>query len=248
LAKRKIKLIIQYDGTSYAGWQRQANIENTIQGTIEKTLSKIFGEQIYINGSGRTDAGVHALGQVADFITKSEMSCGELYEKLSKLLPEDIVVTTVKNASPYFHSRYSAIGKTYEYRLVCRENYSVFTRKYEHVIEHKPNLNLMKEAAKYIIGKHDFKSFVTHAAKQKDTIRTIKSIEIKEYQGHIVIRYKGDGFLYNMIRILTGTLLDIGFEQYAPDQIEHIINSKDRCMAGETMPSQGLFLIGVDYD
>ncbi len=243
-------LIIQYDGTRYNGWQRQGNTDNTIQEKLERILEHLYKEPVEIHGSGRTDAGVHALRQVANFRIPrmlSRYSCREIRDYFNEYLPQDIRVLHVEQMDERFHARLNAKSKIYEYRIDCGEIASVFERRYLLRIEEPLNIDKMKEAASYLIGTHDFKSFCANRHMKKSTVRTIYDITIEQQDDVLRIRYRGDGFLYNMVRILTGTLIEIGLGDRLPSQIPSALEGLDRSLAGFTAPAQGLFLVDVLY-
>ncbi len=244
---RNIRLTIRYDGTKYNGWQRQGNTEKTIQGKLEQLLSKMTGEDIEIFGSGRTDAGVHALGQVANFHTSCSMTIQEMESYIQQYLPKDIAVTEVKEASPRFHSRLQAIKKQYEYRIYRGLENPVFERKYCWHIQESLNIDNMRKASQFLEGEHDFKSFCGNKKMKKSTIRKIESIEIIEDGNWLILRYTGNGFLMNMVRILTGTLIEVGQGVKRPEEMPEILQGKSRELAGMMAPAQGLFLVKVWY-
>ena len=249
------KLLIQYDGTKLNGWQKQGNTDNTIQGKLEAILERMYGEYVEIHGSGRTDAGVHALGQVANFHAPSTgnqkddkvYSIEEIQATLNEYLSKDIRVLKVEIVDERFHARLTAKGKTYEYRIDNGAIANVFHRKFVMREEDPLDLDAMRTAASYFIGTHDFKTFCANKKMKKSTVRTITSIDIKENDGIVAIRYTGNGFLYNMVRILTGTLIEVGRGKRQPSEMEEIIGAMDRGAAGFTAPAQGLFLVNVDY-
>ena len=244
---RNIRLTIRYDGTKYNGWQRQGNTEKTIQGKLEQLLSKMTGEDIEIFGSGRTDAGVHALGQVANFHTSCSMTIQEMESYIQQYLPKDIAATEVKEASPRFHSRLQAIKKQYEYRIYRGLENPVFERKYCWHIQESLNIDNMRKASQFLEGEHDFKSFCGNKKMKKSTIRKIESIEIIEDGNWLILRYTGNGFLMNMVRILTGTLIEVGQGVKRPEEMPEILQGKSRELAGMMAPAQGLFLVKVWY-
>ena len=241
------KLVLQYDGTKLNGWQKQGNTDNTIQGKLEAILEKMYGEYVEIHGSGRTDAGVHALGQVANFHASEQFSTEEIQNTLNEYLSKDIRVLDVETVDERFHARLTAKGKTYEYRIDNGKIANVFQRKYTMREENPLDLTAMKNAAVYLLGTHDFKTFCANKKMKKSTVRTITAVEIKENDGIVSIRYTGNGFLYNMVRILTGTLIEVGRGKRAPEDVKEIIIAQDRGAAGFTAPAQGLFLVEVDY-
>ena len=250
------KLTLQYDSTKLNGWQKQGNTDNTIQGKLEAILEKMYGQYVEIHGSGRTDAGVHALGQVANFHVP-EVSSGEkvkaysteeIKSTLNEYLSKDIRVLNVETVDERFHARLTAKAKTYEYRIDNGEIANVFQRKYVMREESPLNLEAMRQAAGYLIGTHDFKTFCANKKMKKSTVRTIYAIHIDEKDGIVSIKYNGNGFLYNMVRILTGTLIEVGRGKRKPEEMKEIINAQDRGAAGFTAPAQGLFLVEVEYN
>ncbi|SHH43337.1 tRNA pseudouridine(38-40) synthase TruA [Tepidibacter thalassicus] len=244
---RNIKLTIQYDGSRYSGWQRLGHTDMTIQSKIENVLSKMTSEKIEIIGSGRTDVGVHALGQVANFKTNSKMTTSEMIEYLYKYLPQDIVVTNIEEVEERFHSRYNASSKKYIYKIYNDIYLNPFLRKYTTHISEKLDIDAMKKASLFIIGEHDFTSFRSSKSKKKSNIRTIYSIDIIEKGNLIEIIVHGNGFLYNMVRIIVGTLLEVGLGNMEPENVNYILLSKDRKLAGPIAPAKGLYLLEVEY-
>lgn len=244
---RNIKLTIQYDGTGYKGWQKLGDNDGTIQYKLENLLSKLLGEETSIIGSGRTDAGVHANMQVANFKTNSSVSNEEILKYFHKHLPQDIVVTSVTDASANFHSRYNVKKKIYTYNIYNSPIHDVFTRKYSYNVQETLDIKKMKEASKLFIGEHDFKSFTALKSKKKSTIKTIDSIAFKRKDNNIEIIFTGKGFLYKMVRILAGTLISVGMGKLTLQDIENIMNEKDRSIAPETAPAHGLVLTEVKY-
>ncbi len=240
------KMIIQYDGSRYNGWQRQGNVNQTIQQRFENVLSIMCDEKIEIFASGRTDAGVHAMGQVANFKCRTEFACEEILSYVNRYLPEDIKVITVEQVDERFHSRLCATSKTYEYTLAT-EKPDVFVRKYVYHTYQKPDARRMECAAEKLIGTHDFHGFSSLGKTKKSTVRTINSIEISEKNGMIKIKVNGNGFLYNMMRILAGTLYEIGIGEKSVNVIDDILRAKDRQYAGATLPACGLTLLEVFY-
>ena len=242
------KLLLQYDGTKLNGWQKQGNTENTIQGKLESILERTYGTFIEVHGSGRTDAGVHAHGQVANFHAPAVYSIEEIKGVLNEYLSKDIRVLNVEATEERFHARLSAKGKTYEYHIDNGLVANVFARKFV-MREEKPlDLEAMRAAAVYFLGTHDFKTFCANKKMKKSTVRTITSIEIKEQNGMVTISYTGNGFLYNMVRILTGTLIEVGRGLRMPQEMPAVIGAMDRGAAGFTAPAQGLFLKEVYYE
>ena len=238
---------IQYDGTRYGGWQRQKTTDNTIQGKIEEVLFRMTGSPVLIQGAGRTDAGVHALGQVANGHFDSRMSCEEICDYMNHYLPEDIEILRVSQVSERFHSRLNAREKLYRYRIGIGSHKNVFERKYLCPLHETYDVEAMEEAAGYLTGTHDFRSFCANKKMKKSTVRTIYEIRITELPKELQIDYRGDGFLYNMVRILTGTLIEIGRGSRKPEEIQAILEGRDRGLAGFTAPARGLTLVEVGY-
>ena len=240
------KMLICYDGTRYSGWQRQGNTGATIQARLERNLSELLGEAIEISGSGRTDAGVHARGQVANFHTEKQLDCTVLLRQLNSRLPEDIAVLSISPAAPRFHARLSARSKTYCYTVNTSCIPDVFASRFEYRLGERLELAPMKTAADLLLGTHDFRGFSTGHTK-KSTIRTITAIELRQEGDKLMITFTGDGFLYNMVRILTGTLLEVGLGKRPPESIPEIFQTRNRTQAGFTAPAQGLCLVCVEY-
>ena len=243
---RNLRLDICYDGTRYRGWQRLPGKDDTIQGKIEKALSRILEEEIEINGSGRTDAGVHAKGQVANFHCESTMPAEEILENLRKYLPEDIGIYSCKEVAPRFHARLNAKEKTYRYRIWNSELPCVFERRFTAVMPEKLDLAAMEDAAKLLLGEHDFSAFCGNAKMKKSTVRKIRAITIKRRGEEIWMDFTGDGFLYNMVRILAGTLIEVGRGERRAESIPELFGGK-RMEAGFLAPAQGLCLMEVEY-
>ncbi len=248
--KRNIMLVLEYDGTRYDGWQKQGNTENTIQAKIEAVLSKWNQSPVEVHGSGRTDAGVHARRQTANFHIDQELCpiSGMAMEYLNRYLPEDIRVVEEREVPQRFHSRLSADRKTYAYYVETSDKKQVFERKYVYGLGQDLNLRVMEQAAGYLVGQHDFKSFCANRKMKKSTVRRLDSVEIKRDGTKVVITYTGNGFLYHMVRIMTGTLLEVGLGKRDPGEMVKILNEKDRKAAGITVPPEGLFLMNVEYD
>lgn len=244
---RNIKMVIEYDGGKYKGWQRQKSSEITIQGKLEDVLSRMTEEQIEIVGSGRTDAGVHAMNQIANFWTKSNMALDLMVEYCYKYLPEDIVVKSAEEVPELFHSRYNAVTKTYLYRICYRKHHDVFDRKYSYHIDKQPNIEEMVKGAELLCGEHDFQSFTSLKTKKKSTVRKIASIDITKKLGYLEITLTGNGFLQSMVRIIVGTLLEIGYGNMKASDIKEILKKRDRSQAGPPAPAHGLFLKEVNY-
>ncbi|CAG7840623.1 tRNA pseudouridine synthase A [Clostridium novyi B str. ATCC 27606] len=244
---RNIKLTIQYDGTRYKGWQKLGNTDNTIQYKIESVLNELLGEEVSLIASGRTDAGVHANMQIANFKTNSNVTNYTILKHCYKYLPQDIVVTNISDASENFHSRYNVKKKIYTYNIYNNPVHDVFTRKYSYHIKETLDIKKMKEASKLFIGEHDFRSFTALKSKKKSTIKTIDSITFKKKDNNIEIIFTGNGFLYKMIRILVGSLINIGLGKLTIEDLQNIMNKKDRSIAPETAPAHGLILTEVKY-
>ena len=243
---RTLRLDICYDGTRYKGWQRLPGSDATIQGKIEQCLSKILGESIEISGSGRTDAGVHALGQVANFHCESQMSAPEILENLRRYLPEDIGIYSCKDCSQRFHARLNAKEKTYRYRIWNSEMPCVFERKYASVVPERLNILAMEEAAKHLEGEHDFSAFCGNPKFKKSTVRFIRSVKLERVGEELHIFFTGNGFIHNQVRIMVGTLIEVGRGERNPDSIPALFGSK-RSKAGFLAPAQGLCLMEVTY-
>ena len=243
---RNIKLTIEYDGKRYSGWQRLGDDDKTIQGKIEKVLHQMTNEEIEIIGSGRTDAGVHARGQVASVKLSKLYDTKELKDSLNRYLPEDIRIVKVELAKNGFHARKSAKGKKYEYYIDCREKPDVFSRRYCYHYPEKLDIEAMRDATKYLIGPKNFTSF-TDDKECKDPIRKITNIKIVSSGEKVRITYYGTGFLYHMVRILTGTLLEIGAGKRDASMLPVVIAAEDRSLAGFLAPARGLFLRKVYY-
>ncbi|MDP4120298.1 MAG: tRNA pseudouridine(38-40) synthase TruA [Bacillota bacterium] len=241
------KLIIQYDGGRYRGWQRLGNCENTIQGKIESVLSELFGKRIEINGSSRTDAGVHALAQVANFKISNHFTESEVKSYLYQYLPQDISVKEVMFVPESFHARLNAKGKTYLYKIWNAEDTNPFMRKYSMHVEKTLNINKMKEASGYFIGRHDFTAFSNAKSKKNSMVREIYSFDIEKNNGFIEIRVHGNGFLYNMVRKIVGTLIEVGLGETDAESIPGIIESKERSLAGRVADACGLYLEKIEF-
>ena len=242
---RNIKLTIQYNGKNYCGWQKQ-NDSLGVQGTIEQAIKEITREDVKITGSGRTDAGVHALGQVANFNTESSIPIEKIPSALNSKLPKDISIINAEEMPLDFHSRYCAKGKTYRYMIYNNSYRTPIYNSISYFVKYDLDLEKMQKEAKSLIGTYDFKGFMSSGSSVKDTVRTIYDIQIIKQEDLIVIEVQGNGFLYNMVRIIVGTLVDIGRGRINSD-MSSIIESKSRSMAGHTAPAQGLFLKKVDY-
>ncbi|MDR3492321.1 MAG: tRNA pseudouridine(38-40) synthase TruA [Gammaproteobacteria bacterium] len=244
---RNLKMIIAYDGFKYKGWQKQKDNDLTIQGKIEAVLSKMTGEVIQLVGCGRTDAGVHAENYVANFHTKCSFSIDAILDYLYEFLPEDIVVKTIENETERFHARYNVKSKTYVYRINNSRFRDVFNRKYTYHLVEKLNLSEMRNASEVLLGSHDFQSFTNSKNRDKSTVRTINYINIIEKDGLLTIEVNGNGFLLNMVRIIVGTLIEVGNGNFKTKDVERILKEEKRWEAGPLAQAKGLCLRDVQY-
>ncbi|MDI7815920.1 tRNA pseudouridine(38-40) synthase TruA [Clostridioides difficile] len=244
---RNIKMIVAYDGSRYKGYQKLGDNNMTIQEKLETVLSKMTNETVETIGSGRTDMGAHARGQVINFRTSCTESVDKIQKYLYEYLPEDIVVKTVEEVDERFHSRYNVKSKTYMYKIDNNKYHNPFIRKYATHVSKKLDLDRMIKASEYLIGEHDFTSFASSKSKKKSNIREIYSINIKEDDNVIEIYIEGNGFLYNMVRIIVGALIEVGLKRKAPQDIKSMLESKDRSQASDTAPAKGLCLWKVRY-
>ena len=240
------RITVAYDGTAYRGWQRQENTELTVQGILERRISEIAGKETVVSGSGRTDSGVHALGQECSLYLEQEIDMDSFKKRLNALLPEDIRVLDISREKRDFHARKSAVGKCYEYQIDLRDKMEVFHRKYRFHFPHPVDIAAMEKAAEYLMGTHDFSAF-TDLKEDKDTVRTIYAVGIVYEKDTLTLSWIGDGFLYHMVRILTGTLLDVGVGKIKAEEIPGILKAKDRKKSGFPAPAKGLFLGRVFY-
>lgn len=246
---KNYKLKISYDGTRYYGWEHQPDRE-TVQGKLETVLSRMVGVQpseIDLIGAGRTDAGVHARAMIANVCLDTSQSCHEIRDYLNRYLPDDIAVAEVKEASERFHARYKAVGKTYRYTCFDGPVKPVFDRKYYTALEQEVDVERMRQAAVFLTGEHDFKSFCGNSHMKKSTVRVVDDIRIERKKGYVYLTFHGTGFLQNMVRIMVGTLLEVGLGRMEPEQVGSIIEARDRRIAGPTAPAKGLCLMKVDY-
>lgn len=264
-----IRLVIEYEGTDYSGWQRQTRIKDpgsriqkkTIQGILEWALSKITKERIRVIGAGRTDAGVHALGQVANFKTKSKMTPEEFKKALNSMLPKDMVIKKVSWVRDSFHAQFDAKSKCYRYTIYQGPASSPFLRNYTFYIPYRLNLKAMREGAKYLLGKHDFSSFQLSGSSARNPVRTITKLSITSQRNYrlpitdhrllnsrlISFNIEADGFLYGMVRSIVGTLIEVGRGKISPAKVKEILKAHNRRLAGPTVPARGLYLIKVNY-
>ena len=245
---RNFIIVLQYDGTRYQGWQRQVSTDNTIQGKIEVLLSKMCEAPVEIQGAGRTDAGVHAYGQVANFHIETEKSAEEVMEYMNTYLPEDIAVIACEEKPERFHARLNAKGKIYRYCIWNSDRKPVFRRKYVHQVPGKLDVDAMKKAASLLLGTHDYQSFTSTKKGKKSTVRTVERIDIEPVGEEIVFTFKGNGFLYHMVRIMMGTLIEIGLGVRKAEEIPAVLEAKDRSKSGHLIPANGLTLVEVFYD
>lgn len=244
---RNIKITIEYDGKNFPGWQSQPN-KVSIQTEIENAIFEVTGEKTEVIASGRTDAGVHALGQVANFHTNTKIETSKIPYAINSKLPNSIVVKEAKEVDERFHSRYNAKGKTYKYIINNNEFPSALDRYREFYMPSHLDKEAMRRALKKFEGEHDFKGFKSSGGSpKKTTVRTITKAEMREHDGKIEIELTGDGFLYNMVRIICGTIVDVGLGKINENEIENIILSGDRTRAGKTLPPHGLYLMKVYY-
>ena len=241
------KLTLQYDGSRYDGWQKQGNTDDTIQGKLESVLSRFAGEPVEVHGAGRTDAGVHAEGQVANVKLPGNRPAAEVKAYLNQYLPEDIAVVEAEESDDRFHARLSAKGKVYRYAIRMGDTPDVFRRKYQYRVEGALDAAAMEKAAEKLCGTHDYRAFCANKRYKKSTVRTVYAINIAVNGADMTVTYHGDGFLYNMVRILTGTLIEVGQGLRKPEEMEAILSSLDRTCAGKTAPAQGLTLVKVEY-
>ena len=245
---RNFKIVLQYDGTRYQGWQRQVSTDNTIQGKIEALLSKMCEAPVEIQGAGRTDAGVHAYGQVANFHMDTDKTPVEILEYMNMYLPEDISVISCEEKSERFHARLNAKGTVYRYCIWNSAKKPVFRRKYVHQVPGELDMAAIRQAADALCGTHDYQSFTSTKRGKKSTVRTVDSIGIERVGEELVFSFKGNGFLYHMVRIMMGTLIEVGLGIRNAEDIPSIIEAKDRSKAGHLIPGQGLVLMEVTYD
>lgn len=241
------RIVLQYDGSRYDGWQKQGNTANTIQGKLEQVLERMAGEPVEVSGAGRTDAGVHAMGQTANFHLHTALEDEEIKAYLNRYLPEDIEVVSIARVPDRFHSRLNAREKVYVYRIGTGGAKHVLERRQIWTVEDEPDVRAMKAAAAFLEGEHDFKSFCSNKRMKKSTVRRIRSIEVEQYPWEIRLIFTGNGFLYHMVRILTGTLLEAGRGAYPPEYVREILEGKNRELAGPCAPACGLCLKEVRY-
>jgi tRNA pseudouridine38-40 synthase len=240
-----IKLVIEYDGTNYAGWQQQKK-EKTVQETLKKAIERVVNEKITLYGSGRTDAGTHALGQVANFKTKSNLPTSKLVQAINFYLPNDIIVKSARKVSVEFHSQYSTKSKTYRYTILNNNTGSAINRNFCYYYNGDLNIEKMQKASKALLGRHDFSAFKSRSDNASN-IRTIKKLEIKKKGKHLLFTIESDGFLYKMVRSIVGTLLEVGKGKMSITEFKRVSRSGIRSLAGATVPAKGLCLLKVKY-
>lgn len=244
---KNYKAVVQYEGTRYRGWQVQGNTKDTIQGRLETLLTRMEGAEVEVHGSGRTDAGVHAAGQVISFRCKGDRNTEEIRDYMNRYLPGDIAVLSVEEAPIRFHARLNAVRKTYVYRIWNAPVANVFERRFLTWIEEPLDVEAMRQAAELLCGTNDYKAFTSLKRCKKSTVRNVEEIQIDTEGPKIEIVFTGDGFLYHMVRILTGTLIETGLGLRIPASMRKILESKDRANAGRLMPPEGLMLMRVEY-
>ncbi len=247
MTQKNYKMTIEYDGSRYKGWQSQKSTDVTVQGKLNAVFSALEGCAVQVQGSGRTDAGVHAAGQTANVRLTVDLTVREIKEYVNQYLPEDIGILEIEEVSEKFHARLSAVKKTYCYRIFNSSDPNVFERKWMHRMEKPLDLAAMRRGAQYFIGTHDFAGFCSRASKKKSTVRTIYRADVLQKAREVDIVVCGDGFLHHMVRIIAGTLVEIGLGRRAPLEIEKILQEGVRKEAGITMPAKGLILCSVEY-
>lgn len=248
MTQKNYKMTIQYDGSRYKGWQSQKHTDATIQGKLNSVFSELEGRHVEVQGSGRTDAGVHASGQVANVRLTAEKSLPEILEYANHYLPEDIGIVEMEEAPERFHARLSAVRKTYCYRIFNSSMPNVFERKWMYQMQEPLDLEAMRQGARYLEGTHDFASFCSHFQKKKSTVRTVYQLEVLSKGREVDIVITGNGFLHNMVRIITGTLVEIGLGRRDCSEVEKLLLGGVRAEAGITMPAKGLILQKVEYE
>jgi tRNA pseudouridine38-40 synthase len=244
---KNFRITLAYDGTRYKGWQRLKNSKETIQEKLETCLSRMNGSPVEVIGSGRTDSGVHALAQVANFHCKDEFTPQRIMDYCYRFLPEDIVVFAAQEVQPRFHARYNAKSKIYSYHIVNARRHDVFQRKYTWHVPEALDIGQMRKAAQWLVGKHDFRAYTSQKALEKSTERLLTRIDISRENSDVEIILEGDGFLYNMVRIIVGTLVEVGLRTREVESVKKALDSKIRAEAGALAPPQGLFLAEVMY-
>ncbi len=246
MTKKNFKLTIGYDGSRYFGWEHKEG-RDTVQGRLMQVLGHLSGESVHVIGGGRTDAGVHARGMVANVFLVTDRMAEEVRDYANHYLPDDIVVYEAEEVSERFHARYNATGKTYCYTLYDGAFKPLFDRKYVWTVEKRLDLDRMRGAAEILTGTHDFAGFCKNPHKKKSTVRTVDRIAIERDEDYVTMTFHGDGFLHHMVRIMTGTLVAVGLSQMEPEQVAKALEEKNRELAGVTAPAQGLCLMQMDY-
>lgn len=244
--EQNYRLTIAYDGSRFFGWERQPD-KDTIQGKLEAVLGALQGHPVNVIGAGRTDAGVHARAMTANVVLDVTETPDAIRDYLNRYLPDAIAVREVKEAAPRFHARYNALGKTYRYTCHTGLVKPVFDRKYVTLLDYDPDVEKMRQAAAYLLGENDFASFCGNPRMKKSTVRLVDHIAIERRKDRVVFTFHGTGFLQNMVRIMVGTLLEVGRGYWTPEQVRDILSAKDRKQAGPTAPPEGLCLMKVDY-
>lgn len=245
--EKNYKLKISYDGSRYFGWEHQPDRE-TIQGKIETVLARMVDkDMVDVIGAGRTDAGVHARAMIANVHLDTQMSPEEIRDYANRYLPDDIAILEVREAADRFHARYKAVGKTYQYTCFDGPVKPVFDRKYYTPMDQELDVEAMQEAAHFLEGKHDYKSFCGNSRMKKSTVRIVDTITVRRRKGYVYLTFHGTGFLQNMVRIMSGTLIEVGLGRKRPEEVGEILEACDRKVAGPTAPAKGLCLLKVDY-
>ena len=245
--EKNYKLKISYDGSRYFGWEHQPDRE-TIQGKIETVLARMVDkDMVDVIGAGRTDAGVHARAMIANVHLDTQMSPEEIRDYANRYLPDDIAILEVREAADRFHARYKAVGKTYQYTCFDGPVKPVFDRKYYTPLDQELDVEAMQEAAHFLEGKHDYKSFCGNSRMKKSTVRIVDTITMRRRKGYVYLTFHGTGFLQNMVRIMSGTLIEVGLGRKRPEEVGEILEACDRKVAGPTAPAKGLCLLKVDY-
>lgn len=245
--EKNYKLKISYDGSRYFGWEHQPDRE-TIQGKIETVLARMVDkDMVDVIGAGRTDAGVHARAMIANVHLDTQMSPEEIRDYANRYLPDDIAILEVREAADRFHARYKAVGKTYQYTCFDGPVKPVFDRKYYTPLDQELDVEAMQEAAHFLEGKHDYKSFCGNSRMKKSTVRIVDTITVRRRKGYVYLTFHGTGFLQNMVRIMSGTLIEVGLGRKSPEEVGEILEACDRKVAGPTAPAKGLCLLKVDY-
>ncbi len=246
MKKRNLRITIEYDGSLFFGWQIQKN-QRTIQGEIQKAVETISGKKVVIAGAGRTDAGVHALGQVANFHTTSKLSCRKWAQALNSHLPDEISILDVVDVPMEFHSQFDAKEKTYRYSILNRPTRSALRSRFTHLVKPPLHVDKMAQGARHLVGTHDFRSFGSDISKKKNTVRTIREFVVEKVGDEIHFTVTGDGFLYNQVRAMVGSLLLVGRESQPSDWVQTVLEAKDRRKAGANVDARGLMLLNVLY-